>query len=225
MRLLLSLSFFIILATLSFYIEYKWKVVDNVAYFVQQTYRLYEKNFVHDGYEIPDDIAFYVLPTEATPSYDRKGTFAKIINFFSSTPDATPSHTISPQSTPSTAVSHENAYLELPTSLLAQKLILFAVYPMKNKDITFFIIKDNTESLKNPKYRAVFNACRSCYQNKQGFTVHNGYFTCNVSGISFHKERVGIARGGCNPIVIPITKQGDTLLIEKALVHKASALF
>lgn len=225
MRLLLSLSFFIILVPISFYAEYKWKIIDNVTYFIQQTYALYEKNFVHDGYVIPDDVAFHVLPAETTSSHAFKNTFAKIKRFFSSTSDVIAPHDMLIQSTPPITSLHENEYVELPTSLLAQKLILFAVYPMKDKDITFFIIKDNTASLKDPKYRAIFNACRSCYQNKRGFTLHDGYFTCNVSGISFHKERVGIARGGCNPIVIPITKQGDTLLIEKAFLQKANALF
>ncbi|MFH1657086.1 MAG: DUF2318 domain-containing protein [bacterium] len=62
------------------------------------------------------------------------------------------------------------------------------------KIIYFFVVKD-----KNGVYRSAANACKVCFDARQGFRQEEIYMVCNACGNKYPMEKIATEKGGCNP--------------------------
>ncbi len=95
----------------------------------------------------------------------------------------------------------------------------FYSYPAAGKTITFFIMKaaDGT-------FRTAFDACMSCNHAKLGYRQEGGLVVCNNCGMGFKPAEIGIVTGGCNPI--PLEKSADgQMIVLKARDLEAGAQY
>lgn len=114
-------------------------------------------------------------------------------------------------------------YILLPMGKFVQHHVVLFLYPVGEKNIRFFVIKEMVS--QRTKYRAVADACELCFTHNRGFDYMDSYFICRECGMSYHSQRVGIASGGCNPVPLPIIYQNDRLEIAKETLAKVAKMF
>jgi uncharacterized membrane protein len=78
-----------------------------------------------------------------------------------------------------------------------------------NKPIRFFAIRSS-----DGVYRAALDACDMCYHAKKGYRQEGDDMVCNNCGLHFHSAQINEVHGGCNPIGLPRTIEGNQLVIK-----------
>jgi serine/threonine protein kinase HipA of HipAB toxin-antitoxin module len=92
-------------------------------------------------------------------------------------------------------------------------------------------IKMEVLALKAPdgSIRTAFNTCQVCYSSGKGYYVQQGNeLVCQNCGNRFKADKVGIVKGGCNPVPIENggkVDDGSTIKIDKAYLNKNKAYF
>jgi uncharacterized membrane protein len=87
-------------------------------------------------------------------------------------------------------------------------------------EVGFFVAKAADGSL-----RSAFDACQVCYAQKKGYRQEGGNMICNNCGRSFPIDRVGVERGGCNPVPLTGTVVDGRLSFSSAALAAGSPLF
>jgi len=85
----------------------------------------------------------------------------------------------------------------------------FYSYAAGGKTITFFVMKAADGSI-----RTAFDACVACNHAKLGYRQEGGSVVCNNCGMGFTPAQIGQVTGGCNPIPVNKTTDGQTLVLK-----------
>lgn len=102
----------------------------------------------------------------------------------------------------------DNEKIEIPQNDIGYKKAQFYKYKVGDKDIKFFLIKDENGNLKG-----AFDACDVCYPAKKGYSQKGEFIVCNNCQRQFNYSSVGNLKGGCNPSPLKFTISGDKILI------------
>lgn len=92
-------------------------------------------------------------------------------------------------------------------------------------------IKMEVLALKAPDgtIRTAFNTCQVCYTSGKGYYVQKGEeLVCQNCGNRFSASKVGITKGGCNPVPIPGASKAEdetTIKIDKSFLDNNKAYF
>jgi uncharacterized membrane protein len=78
-----------------------------------------------------------------------------------------------------------------------------------NKPVRFFVMKSS-----DGVYRAALDACDTCYHAKKGYHQEGDDMICNNCGLHFHSSQINEVHGGCNPVGLPRTIEGNQLVIK-----------
>jgi hypothetical protein len=82
---------------------------------------------------------------------------------------------------------------------------------------------------KDGSIRTAFNTCQVCYASGKGYYVQQGdELVCQNCGNRFKADKVGIVKGGCNPVPIADDSKADdgkTIKIDKTYLNKNKAYF
>ncbi len=89
-----------------------------------------------------------------------------------------------------------------------------------NKPIRFFVIKSS-----DGVYRAALDACDTCYHAKKGYHQEGDDMICNNCGLHFHSSQINEVHGGCNPVGLPRTIEGNQLVIKASELESRGAYF
>jgi uncharacterized membrane protein len=89
-----------------------------------------------------------------------------------------------------------------------------------NKPIRFFAIRSS-----DGVYRAALDACDMCYHAKKGYRQEGDDMVCNNCGLHFHSAQINEVHGGCNPIGLPRTIEGNQLVIKANELESRGAYF
>jgi Predicted membrane protein len=89
-----------------------------------------------------------------------------------------------------------------------------------NKPIRFFVIKSS-----DGVYRAALDACDTCYHAKKGYHQEGDDMVCNNCGLHFHSSQINEVHGGCNPVGLPRTIEGNQLVIKGSELESRGAYF
>ena len=89
-----------------------------------------------------------------------------------------------------------------------------------NKQLRFFVMKSSDGVL-----RAALDACDTCYHAKKGYHQEGDNMICNNCGLKFPSAMINEAKGGCNPIGLPRTIEGDQLVIKAGDLDSRSNFF
>ena len=96
----------------------------------------------------------------------------------------------------------------------------FFDYKLSDKPIRFFVIKSS-----DGVYRAALDACDTCYHAKKGYHQEGDDMICNNCGLHFHSAKINEVHGGCNPIGLPRTVEGNELVIKASELEKRGGYF
>ena len=89
-----------------------------------------------------------------------------------------------------------------------------------NKPVRFFVIKSS-----DGVYRAALDACDTCYHAKKGYHQQGDDMICNNCGLHFHSSQINEVHGGCNPVSLPRTIDGNQLVIRASELESRGRYF
>jgi uncharacterized membrane protein len=89
-----------------------------------------------------------------------------------------------------------------------------------NKPVRFFVIRSS-----DGVYRAALDACDTCYHAKKGYHQEGDDMICNNCGLHFHSSQINEVHGGCNPVGIPRTIDGNQLVIKASELESRGGYF
>ena len=97
----------------------------------------------------------------------------------------------------------------------------FFTYTGGGGQINFFVRTDAKGAVSS-----YFDACYTCYKHKKGYRQEGSELICNECGMKFGlSDETWPAKGGCDPILLKSTIEGDNLIIEAAVIEKGAKLF
>jgi uncharacterized membrane protein len=89
-----------------------------------------------------------------------------------------------------------------------------------NRPVRFFVIKSS-----DGVYRAALDACDTCYHAKKGYHQEGDDMICNNCGLHFHSSQINEVHGGCNPVGLPRTIDGNQLVIKASELESRGGYF
>lgn len=114
-----------------------------------------------------------------------------------------------------------NGTVSIPLADLKDGQARFFRHSEGGRDIAFFAVK-----APNGTYKAAFDACDVCYQEKKGYVQNGGFMTCRQCNKKFASDRIGEGPGGgCNPAAIPIRQVNGNLVIGIADIRAGARYF
>lgn len=84
----------------------------------------------------------------------------------------------------------------------------------------FFVIKT-----ADGVVRAAFDACERCFRQRRGFRQIGDRLSCNACRRTLSAREVSVLKGGCNPVPLQRTIDGDNVIIRGADLESGSQYF
>jgi uncharacterized membrane protein len=137
-----------------------------------------------------------------------------VISASSDNPTATP---VATNPTPATPESKD---IRISLADLGGKAKFFDYKLSDNRPVRFFVIRSS-----DGVYRAALDACDTCYHAKKGYHQEGDDMICNNCGLHFHSSKINEVHGGCNPIGLPRTIEGDQLVIKASELESRGGYF
>jgi len=110
--------------------------------------------------------------------------------------------------------------IRIPLAELSAKAKFFDFKTADNNAIRFFAVKSS-----DGVYRAALDACDTCYHAKKGYHQEGDDMICNNCGLKFPSAKINEVHGGCNPISLPRSVEGDTLVIKASDLESRKQYF
>jgi hypothetical protein len=117
-------------------------------------------------------------------------------------------------------VKEQGGLVSIPLTTLEDGNAHFFAYNTGGKIVTFFIMK-----AKDGSIRSAFDACMSCNHAKLGYRQEGELVVCNNCGMGFKPTDIGLATGGCNPIVVNKTMDGQTIVLKSKDLEQGARYF
>ncbi len=114
----------------------------------------------------------------------------------------------------------ESRDIRIPLTDLGGTAKFFDYKLSDNRPVRFFVIKSS-----DGVYRAALDACDTCYHAKKGYHQEGDDMICNNCGLHFHSSKINEVHGGCNPIGLPRTIEGNQLVIKASELESRGAYF
>jgi len=117
-------------------------------------------------------------------------------------------------------VKSEGGDVRIPLADLADNKAHFFAYASGDKKVTFFAIKAADGTI-----RTAYDACISCNHAKLGYRQEGDLVVCNNCGMGFKPTDIGMATGGCNPIVLSKVVDGQTVVLKVKDIEAGAQYF
>lgn len=99
--------------------------------------------------------------------------------------------------------------VHIPLAQLNDGQAKFYRYPLSNgREIEFFAIRSS-----DGVYRAAFNSCDVCFQARRGYRQEGDNMVCNKCNQRFPSQYINELKGGCNPVPLTRTVDGNVLVV------------
>jgi hypothetical protein len=105
-------------------------------------------------------------------------------------------------------VTAEGGVVHIPVRTVEDGNAHFFAYETAGKTITFFAVKAADGSV-----RTAFDACMACNHAKLGYRQEGSSVVCNNCGMGFSPADIGRKTGGCNPIPVEKTVDGQMIVL------------
>ncbi len=105
-------------------------------------------------------------------------------------------------------VKEQGGIVSIALAAVADGKAHFYSYSSNGKMITFFVMKAADGSI-----RSAFDACMSCNHAKLGYRQEGGLVVCNNCGMGFNPGEIGKVTGGCSPIPIEKSTEGQMIVL------------
>ncbi len=118
------------------------------------------------------------------------------------------------------AVTSEGGAVRIPLAAIEDGTAHFFAYTAGGKTITFFLMKSADGII-----RTAFDACTACNHAKLGYRQEGDHVVCNNCGMGFKPADIGKVTGGCNPIPIGKTVDGQTIVLKAKDLEEGAQYF
>lgn len=89
-----------------------------------------------------------------------------------------------------------------------------------NTEVRFFALKS-----ADGKYRAAMDACDTCFHAKKGYRQEGTVMVCNNCGMNFQNNLINEVKGGCNPVGVACSVEGNQLVIKTSELESRGSYF
>lgn len=118
-------------------------------------------------------------------------------------------------------VSAQGGDIRIPVKTIEDGNAHFFSYPAAgSKTITFFVMKAMDGSI-----HTALDACVACNHAKLGYRQEGSLVVCNNCGMGFKPTDIGMATGGCNPIVVNKTIDGEAIVLKAKDLENGAKYF
>jgi hypothetical protein len=124
-------------------------------------------------------------------------------------PQFAPHRDASTRTTKALPVTEQGGEVKIPVANVQDGNAHFYSFSVAGKTITFFVMKAADGSI-----RTAFDACVACNHAKLGYRQEGSLVVCNNCGMGFTPVQIGQKTGGCNPIPVDKTTDGQTLVLK-----------
>ncbi len=107
------------------------------------------------------------------------------------------------------AVKDQGGNVSVPLATLEDGKAHFFAFAASGKTITFFMMKASDGSI-----RTAFDACIACNHAKLGYRPEGDLVVCNNCGMGFKPTEIGMETGGCNPIPVDKSIDGQMVVLK-----------
>jgi len=114
----------------------------------------------------------------------------------------------------------ESRDIRITLSDLSSTAKFFDYKLSNNKPVRFFVMKS-----ADGVYRAAMDACDTCYHAKKGYHQEGDEMICNNCGLHFKSSQINEVHGGCNPVGLPRTIEGNQLVIKGSELESRGGYF
>ncbi len=121
---------------------------------------------------------------------------------------------------PPASTAPESRDIRISLSDLSSTAKFFDYKLSDNRPVRFFVLKSS-----DGVYRAALDACDTCYHAKKGYHQEGDDMICNNCGLHFHSAKINEVHGGCNPIGLPRTIEGNQLVIKASELESRGGYF
>ena len=88
------------------------------------------------------------------------------------------------------------------------------------KEIRFFVIKSSDGVI-----RAALDTCEVCYRERKGYRQEGNAMVCNNCDKVFPSAAINVSQGGCNPVPLQRTIEGQHVLLTASSLETGVAYF
>ena len=120
-----------------------------------------------------------------------------------------PAEELPPPAEEDQVVGEDADVMTFPLSTFDDYKAHYYTHEHEGRLIKFFVLR-STDGV----VRAAFDACDICYEAKKGYRQDGNDMICNECGRSFPADKINEVSGGCNPVPLRRTVDGDKLVIE-----------
>jgi hypothetical protein len=106
-------------------------------------------------------------------------------------------------------VTSQAGEVHIPLAMVGDGNVHFFSYASGGKTVTFFVMKASDGSI-----RTALDACIACNHAKLGYRQEGGMVVCNNCGMGFKPTDIAAVRGGCNPIAVDRTTDGQMVVLK-----------
>lgn len=110
--------------------------------------------------------------------------------------------------------------VRIPLSEISTKAKFFDYNTADKRAVRFFVMKSS-----DGVYRAALDACDTCFHAKKGYHQEGDDMICNNCGLKFHSSLINEMAGGCNPIGLARTIEGDQIVIKASDLERGGRFF
>lgn len=124
------------------------------------------------------------------------------------------------QGSDTTEIAIADNTLQISTEILGDD-VAFVDYDSKGTAMQIILYKD-----EKGEVHGAFNTCQVCNGSPYAYFVQEeNNVVCQNCGNLFALQEIGAVRGGCNPIPLEFTQEGDTIKIDTSYLDQNASLF
>jgi uncharacterized membrane protein len=120
-----------------------------------------------------------------------------------------PHRDLSARLTTAVPVKEQGGDVHIPVKTVDDGKAHFFAYTADGKTVTFFVMKAQDGS-----FRTALDACVACNHAKLGYRQEGALVVCNNCGMGFKPTDIGMMTGGCNPIPLNRSMDGQLLVLK-----------
>ncbi|MBP2673994.1 MAG: hypothetical protein H6Q84_834 [Deltaproteobacteria bacterium] len=110
--------------------------------------------------------------------------------------------------------------VKIPLKSLDPGKALFLSMDAGGRQVRYFALRS-----PDGAYRAALDACDVCYRSNKGYRQEGDRMVCNNCGQTFASDRIGKAKGGCNPHPLANKVEAGSMVIAKSDISAGKEYF
>ncbi len=118
------------------------------------------------------------------------------------------------------AVKSEDGFVRIPLATIEDGKARFFSLASGGKTVTFFVIKSADGSI-----RTAYDACTACNHAKLGYRQEGDHVVCNNCGMGFKPADIGTTTGGCSPIPVNKSVDGQMVVLKTRDLEEGAQYF